>query len=277
MGIETSQEYTKKEAVDDLIFIEWQSEEALRTTRLDTVMQKFYANTESACGTVMQEKDTRAWEFLQSMIENSYFERSWIIQELVLVKNQIIQFGSKTFDAKPFFGAVVALTENPWLVGETSAEVVFIKDPLSRWWKLSLIVFAHRQGLFRLPLGSLLYDLRGKKASQDRDQISSLIGIATYMTFVKPLDCWGRTYRPRLANPRRGFKDLEGIEKWYYAIFYGFKNGMAPPIVMDIERATHLIYRDTASFILKNEQSLALLSQVNSASQKLQSEPEWPS
>lgn len=285
VAIETSQEYTKKSTVIDLNFekknsTKWKAEEAIRKSRHeppDTVMQTFYAGTESAWRTVLGEKDIEAWEFLRSMIENRYFTRSWIIQEIVLGKNPIIQIGHKTFDAKTFLGAAMALKENPWLVKEVSPEVVFKEDAVYRLWKLSFIAAAHQAGGFRLPLSTLLYDLKGKQAHEDRDQIYSLIGIATYKTLDKPKDYWGRSARSRLVNPSRAMTYSNVVEKWYYAIFHGFKDSMPPPIIMDTQRATILVYRDAAGFILQDEQSLALLSQVNSASQKLQSEAEWPS
>ena len=89
--LETTEKYNKKSAVGVLDSVQRYCQKAdARGEVHDISMQNFISSAEAARRIIIQEKDIQAWDCLRSMIENSYFERSWIIQELVLGKKPII-------------------------------------------------------------------------------------------------------------------------------------------------------------------------------------------
>lgn len=233
-------------------------------------VQRCVQEVEGAKMTVFQKQDQKAWQYFYGIIQNTYFQRAWIIQEMVLNKNRIIQIGHNTFDGSKVFDAVDTLAKNPWLQQEVQTLGPFPQKEFSRVLMLSQVAHAHAKHDFdiRMPLGHLLYDLKGKQASEPRDQIYSLIGIASYQSKIMPSSgpLGLMQVRPRLVYPSRFDKTLYQKNPKAYP---------PPPFIMDVQIPTYTIYRDAAEFIMKDEKSLALLGQVNSETRNHEAWASW--
>ncbi|RDW59946.1 hypothetical protein BP6252_13033 [Coleophoma cylindrospora] len=214
-----------------------------------------------------------AWRFVHDLMHRSYFERAWIIQEVVLSKRKTsIQIGGRQLSADTVFAAALSIASNPWIQDGLESSIRFSNASLARLVKLGMIAEAHKwEG--RLPLGSLLDIFQGKQASEPRDHIYSLIGIATYSSKVlqatKPRFGYpAGPLRTRIVYPSRfPPKVLEAYPDEY----------PPPPIRMDVTLPAYSVYRNAASFIIEDEESLRLLGQVDSKAHLLHGKPAWAS
>ncbi|RDW56395.1 hypothetical protein BP5796_13217 [Coleophoma crateriformis] len=214
-----------------------------------------------------------AWCFVHDLMHRSYFGRAWIIQEVVLSKKKTsIQIGGRRLSADTVFAAALSIASNPWIQDGLESSIRFLEASLARLVKLGMIAEAHKWEA-RLPLGSLLDIFQGKQASEPRDHIYSLIGIATYSSKVlqatKPRFGFpAGPLRTRIVYPSRFPPEvLEAYPDEY----------PPPPIRMDVTLPAYSVYRNAASFIIEDEDSLRLLGQVDSKAHHVHGKPAWAS
>ncbi|KAJ4345622.1 uncharacterized protein N0V89_011756 [Didymosphaeria variabile] len=176
------------------------------------------------------------WKALASFFGRPWFERVWIRQEIALHDKVLLSCGEKVFDIGILERALLMVkyvkglgygnpTMNEGITSEAAATLPWDYHP----WKLLELRTATGCGSNWVRLGTLLLDARGCKATDARDMVFSVIGLADpnvfrfvpdyrsdvrniYITATKEVlrQKWGLHILSACQNPER----KHGLPSW---------------------------------------------------------------
>ncbi|KAF5578488.1 heterokaryon incompatibility 6 OR allele [Fusarium subglutinans] len=134
-------------------------------------------------------RDSSAWEALNSMLSVPYFSRVWILQELALAANYTLLWGDLVISKADFMTFKVATKclgmryRDPNILAFPLAKEAS-NDPCPRVeWNVVSMEFTENLGEIRLNLYQLVRSTKHCHATDPRDKIFALIGLAGDTTY----------------------------------------------------------------------------------------------
>jgi hypothetical protein len=127
--------------------------------------------------------DKDSWDALNDLFSRTYFERTWIVQEVILSWNATVVCGTRQFSWLDLRNAVLCTMTCPCL------PIVRQNQTLSYFQLMALAEFhvglpafkgGLRKGIRKLELITLLKYLRWSRCRDPRDQIYGVMGMAAY-------------------------------------------------------------------------------------------------
>lgn len=126
----------------------------------------------------MPEPGSAIWDNCLKLFQNEYFERVWVIQELVLAKSADVFMGNHEI-AWPILGAAAAffmLERHYWEKSKPLAPYTLTQNPFSRAHSIWTL---YRQEDEPLSLHALLCLFHSRKATVKQDKVFGLLGLCS--------------------------------------------------------------------------------------------------
>ena len=124
------------------------------------------------------------FEALRYMVRSTWWNRIWVVQEVVVPRNVILIYDTTTAHWEMFVKAAQSYTKNSFLTAMSSFPKEY-SDVLSFFSRIVLDIHELRsrwENAETTNLLSLLRQFSIRKASDDRDKVYALLGLATEMT-----------------------------------------------------------------------------------------------
>ncbi|KAI4866708.1 HET-domain-containing protein [Hypoxylon rubiginosum] len=131
------------------------------------------------------------WKALELLFEKRWFERAWVVQELVLARDTTVLCGDYTFD-----------WESMAHVSDFMAKRALVNNASSPSYKKPAKLAAIKRGILDGPGNVLLHSLircRTYDAKDDHDKVYSLLGLAKRQGQDYP-DCFNPNYQRDVAG-----------------------------------------------------------------------------
>ncbi|KAK8026440.1 hypothetical protein PG991_003496 [Apiospora marii] len=175
------------------------------------------------------------WDILRDFFANPYFQRVWIVQEVVVARRAVAILGDWHLDWAALGQAASWFARN----GGGNKDMVPVGEAAALW-------DAHNMDGKRMPLLDLLKDFRLRKAGQDVDRLYATLGIAEE-TADLGLDL-----------------DIGGGR--------GRLHSLLEP---DYEKPLMDVYRDATRYLMVTHGSLRVLCHVDNGQTKTPNWPSW--
>ena len=127
------------------------------------------------------------WESLARLFERAYFRRIWVVQELVVSSKTVVRCGSLTIKWEYIEYIARSLLATGWLGALKQAYGSEVIPNFVQTISNCRASFAELQGGRGIPLTTLLGATRRFKATDPRDKVIAVVGLADHRTVSMPL------------------------------------------------------------------------------------------
>ena len=170
------------------------------------------------------------WESLAKLFERAYFRRIWVVQELVVSSKTVVRCGSLTIKWGYIEYIARSLLATGWLGALKQAYGSEVIPNFVQTISNCRASFAELQGGRGIPLTTLLGATRRFKATDPRDKVIAVVGLADHRTvgmpllkildYEKPVAELYRDVTGHLIQSQRSLTLLSNIEDVSYRCFH---------------------------------------------------------
>ena len=127
------------------------------------------------------------WEALARLFERTYFRRIWVVQELVVSSNAVVRCGSLTIPWEHVEYTARSLLATGWVTALKQAYGSNVTPNFVQTISNCRAKFAELQDGRGIPLSLLLSSTRRFQATDPRDKIIAVVGLADHRTVGMPV------------------------------------------------------------------------------------------
>ena len=170
------------------------------------------------------------WEALARLFERAYFRRIWVVQELVVSSMAVVRCGSLTIRWEHVEYIARSLLATGWAGALQQIYGVSVTPNFVQTISNCRTSFAEVKGGGRIPLSLLLSATRRFQATDPRDKIIAVVGLAGYRTvgmrisrildYDRPVTQLYRDVTGHLIQSQRSLTLLSSVEDFSYRRFH---------------------------------------------------------